>query len=415
MKFIFFSLRDYRSDVGESVRAYGLLNALSGGGSDVVFISNACNVQMFHPNISHYRLGVSIKSKRLFQALLSLMPPALVYLVYKKKIDKISKLLKDLSLVNDKVYFLDYLDNSMGYLLSNLGFIRGNINDVHGIATLEFSNSNYSNKGLLSRIIGRAKLFLVSRLDRKVFDSAHGFLFGSWKMKHYYSSKYDISKTPSFVLPYLLSVESDRKEVNSDLLKMLKEKYRISDNDIVIFFAGTYKITSGVDDLIHVFARLSQNITNIKLMLIGGGVIKSECTDLVSQYKLTDSVIFINSVQYSDLLTYQSLSKIVVCPDKDNLYSHFVIHVKYFDALLSGKVVLNGAFDSIVEINANEDLSLLYKPSDQNEMYQKLLNAIVSYDNYISKYASVKRKVLEKYTYSSFVNSIRNWHIQYVS
>jgi len=90
MKFIFFSLRDYRSDVGESVRAYGLLNALSGGGNDVVFISNACNVQMFHPNISHYRLGVSIKSKRLFQALLSLMPPALVYLIYKKRSIKLA-------------------------------------------------------------------------------------------------------------------------------------------------------------------------------------------------------------------------------------------------------------------------------------------------------------------------------------
>ena len=88
-------------------------------------------------------------------------------------------------------------------------------------------------------------------------------------------------------------------------------------------------------------------------------------------------------------------------------FSQHVVHVKYFDALISGRLVINGAFDSVKEINKNEELSLTFKPSDVADLHAKLVYCHDHYEELCSKYAGVKEYVAQHLTYNAYVKNLR--------
>src|SRR3954466_13766133 len=103
MKYIFFSLRDFQVDVGETVRSYGLLNSLASNGHEVILISNAKKYEMFHPSIKHVFIGYDFKQKRKFQGLLALFSYKFLYYGYKTFFSKIKDALQLAGVEKDPV------------------------------------------------------------------------------------------------------------------------------------------------------------------------------------------------------------------------------------------------------------------------------------------------------------------------
>jgi hypothetical protein len=97
---------------------------------------------------------------------------------------------------------------------------------------------------------------------------------------------------------------------------------------------------------------------------------------------------------------------IIVCPDEDNSFSQLIIHVKYLDSLLSNKIVINGSFRSVLELNKNEDLSLNFEPSNLGSLSQTLEKAIFNFDYLSDKYSKNKDYALKNLTYESFLNKL---------
>lgn len=403
MRYIFFSLRDFKVDVGESVRIYGMLNSLASEGHEVVFISNATNYSMFDPSIKQLCIDYDFKDKRNLQGLLAIFSSAFVFKKYKSLFDKIAKALHLANVGKDPVYFFDYLDNSIGYVLKEQGLIAGYINDVHGIATIEFLNHIKNAKAFRSKLIYRLKYFLAYRLDKKVFESADGFIYGSDKMRKYYEGLYHLPDKKNYIIPYVLGEEAVNRRIDEQLRADLIKEFNLQPGDFVLLFVGTYKPTAGVDDLIKAFDRLLKTYPNCKLILIGKGPAKDECLLLASRLRSKANIRFIDQIPYSQLLTYQSLANVVVCPDKANLYSQYVIHVKYFDALISGRLVINGAFESVKEINVNDFLSLTFAPSDVDDLYEKLKLCREQYEAFIEKYKNTRNYTARNLTYSNYI------------
>jgi glycosyltransferase involved in cell wall biosynthesis len=406
MRYIFFSLRDFKVDVGESVRMYGLLNSLAEMGHDVVFISNATRYGSFHRDIEHIQLGYSFWDKRRLQGLLALLPATAVYHRYRALFDKISVALKSANVSNEPVYFFDYLDNSIGYVLKRSGLIKAYVNDVHGITTIEFLNHANVASSSRSRVLYKIKYYLADRLDKKVFSDADGLIYGSNHMKKYFEERYQLHGQRTAVIPYVLGRDAVNRKVDAALKQRLLGKLTIQPNEFVVFFVGSYKPTAGVDDLINAFERLYQDDANVKLVLIGDGPYREKCFKLASGLKSVNKIIFIEHIPYEQLATYQSLANVIVCPDKQNLFSQYVVHVKYFDALISGKLVINGAFESVQEINKNDFLSISFDPSDVNDLYQKLKMCKVDWSALIEKYKNVKEYAAWHLTYSSYLNQL---------
>jgi glycosyltransferase involved in cell wall biosynthesis len=406
MKYIFFSLRDFQVDVGETVRSYGLLNSLASNGHEVILISNAKKYEMFHPSIKHVFIGYDFKQKRKFQGLLALFSYKFLYYGYKTFFNKIKDALQLAGVGKDPVYFLDYLDNSIGYVLKKKNFITKYINDIHGIATIEFLNHIEHSKSFYSRAVNRVKYRLAYRLDKKVFESADGLIYGSDKMKKYYEDLYDLRNQKSYVIPYLLAQDAGDRAVDEKLKLKLQQELNIKAGDFTILFVGSYKPTAGVDDLLVAFDLLFKEYRDCKLLLIGAGPERNNCIKLADKLSSNRNIYFIENIPYAQLSTYQALSKVIVCPDKNNLYSQYIIHIKYFDALMSGKLVINGSFESVKEINKNDFLSLSFEPSNVDDLYKKLKLCRENYESLTEKYKDSRNYTRSNLTYKSFVSQL---------
>lgn len=365
---VLFTLNNFTKDDGGTVRMRGILNALAQRNIEITLLSNAQNYTVFDDKINHIYLDCMIdkNQKRYIQTLLSISPKIFYSFIFKSLLSKITPKVQGYR----EIIFFEYLDNSIGYLLKSQRAIERYINDIHGIAPLEFK---YKKRTLLNSI----KLKLVQRLDKKVIEEAFGFWFVTQAMRDYFEYHYPSIKSKySYIIKDGISSDIYRQKVNKNLLKELKESYR-SKSKKVLLFIGDFKDLGGVLDLIEAFNILIQkDIKDIILLLVGDGEMFDPSQELVQKYQLEESVVFLGRIAYDNIRTYQELSDIIICPDKNHLFSQLVPHIKYFDALISGKVVINGGFKSIKDININQRYSIDFIPSNIEDLASKIEYAL---------------------------------------
>ena len=247
MRFVFFSMRNFEREGGGTIRMYGVLNALAEEGNEVVFISNAKNLKKFNSKIKHIYIGqeISNQKKRIFQGLIAILPTFIISILYFRILKKIKKVLKTNQVDNNKIYFFEYLDNSLGYILKKRKFIKHYVNDIHGIATIEFEYQFKKARNSKARMINRLKYLSSNSLDRKVFNYADGIIYASEAMKEYYENKYSkVKGKKAYILPNALTDEIANKKIDTELRQFLLKKYNIKEKDFILFFAGGYKPTA---------------------------------------------------------------------------------------------------------------------------------------------------------------------------
>jgi len=137
--------------------------------------------------------------------------------------------------------------------------------------------------------------------------------------------------------------------------------------------------------LIAAFSAIVNNY-DARLLIVGDGPTMNEVPKLGQRNKLEHKVIFLGRIPYHHLRTYQDLADVIVCPDKQNVYSELIVHVKYLDSLMSGKVVINGSFKSVQEVNPNELLSLTFKPSNVASLSHAISYALDHYEELLVRY-----------------------------
>jgi len=400
-------MNDFKKEGGGTIRMLGILNELASQGKEVIFISNAENKKLFHRDIEHISVGRVFNSndKRKFQLLLSLMPAKIVNNAFKSFLDMLKNKFDNEANLNS-IYFFEYLDNSIGYWLKANGVINGYINDIHGVATLEFSFQAKYAERIWEKIIFKFKTYISSMLDSKVFNNADGLIFASKSMQDYFYGIYPkLKKRNNIILPYVLN-ETHLPDPDLVLQRRIKTEHKILENEKVFLFAGAFKKTGGVPDLISAFHLLMPRLKNIKLLIIGDGPTYKECEDLIEKNNSKDKVVLLGRKPYHELTTYQSIADVLICPDRQNVYSQMIIHVKYLDALASGKLVINGSFDSVMEINENDKLSLSFTPSDVKSLANVMEGSINDHANLVEKYRGTRKYTLENLTYKSCIFNI---------
>lgn len=404
MNYIFFTLRDFNKVGGGSIRIYGVLNALAETGKQVILISNAKSHDQFHPSIRHIFIGVYFEKKALLQGLLALLPVSILIRIFPKLFIRLEDIFVKIDQNNSKLFFFEYLDNSIGYILKRSGIINHYVNDIHGVSTIEFDYLRKNTTSIVRKVIYHFKYILSERLDKKVFEYADGIIYSSEAMKRYFENKYNMQKTKNYVLPNLLSVDAGQIVVDEKQREALLHSLQLEPNDFVFLFAGGYKPTSGVDDLVEIFQQLSQKYQNLKLVLIGDGPLKKKVRAMVIEKGISDSVILIDSVPYTQLVTYQSLARILVCPDRYNEFSNLIIHLKYLDSLIANRIVVNSRFGSVDEINRDDKLSISFVASDKADLYHKLEMCVLNYDKLNEQYKGTREYALKHLSYKSKIS-----------
>lgn len=408
MKYIFFTLNNFAYDGGSTIRMYGILNSLADKGHDVWLMSNAkSSSNLFNRSIKHIYIGelVSHRQKRNIQFASAILPTFMANYLFINLIKKIEKILAENRLLNCTLISFEYLDNTMAYLLKEAHVIQEYYNDLHGIAPLEFLSKMKFERNISIKLYYLFKYFTSELLDRKVFYGGRGFIFASKAMREYYCAKYNwLSSREFFILPYVLynaKAMTGSKKNNVDIENLIQFK---NAGKTIIAFAGSFKKLGGVPDLVKDFIELKRTHDDLMLMLLGDGETLDECKQLVTKSGVSASVLFLGRIPYELLQSYYYYADIVVCPDKKNNYSELIVHAKYYDALLSGKIVVVGNFASIIAINNNRKLSEIYSLASNYGLRKVLSSSIKNKSELLQDYHSNTEYVIKNFQYNNFIS-----------
>ncbi len=391
----FFTVCNFSRSGGGSLRIIGIMNSVVKNlGLDLTLYSN----EGFNSDgkILNQLLGLEFSSfeKRLFQLSLSVLPVFLVSLLFRKKYLALKLISEEYNLKGKELIFFEYLDLSIGYFMKKNKFISGYVCDIHGLVPNEFKQKKKN------RTYNLMRYFSALQLDKKVFANSDGFIFASESMRDYFNLRYPGVENKKYsMLPYLISENAIENRIDSALLSRLRLEYGICSDDKVVFFAGSFKYLGGVVDLVSAFVGVKSKLDSVKLLLIGDGEEFNDVKAVINRNSLQDSIVHIKSIPYGLLRTYQELATVIVCPDKENLYSNMILHLKYYDSLLSGKIVINGSFEAVKEVNVHEILSIDFEPSNVLDLTDKILYCLRNREFLQNKYSINVDYVKENMTY----------------
>ncbi len=309
-------------------------------------------------------------------------------LFFLKYIIKTYPFIKDIEKTNNIIIF--HQNFSLGLFLT-LSTTKSCIYDIHGLR--EFQREYFENLSLRHKI----------RFYRKLLTEKNYFKFGKYfnatskEMKNLLIKRHKI-KPKNILVAHEGLLESFREVIKVNLLQKIKLKYNILKEEIIILFAGDFKIYGGIWDLVQAFYIIHKKNSLTKLFLIGWGQEEKKIIEFIKEKKLKGKIILLGMVDYKYLSTYQAVAKIIVCPDNNNYYNQITPHIKIFDSLASGKPVVLSNFKTFYDIIEEFHGIELFKPGNVEDLAKKIIMIINSYEKY-SNAALYNKDKIKEYTY----------------
>ncbi len=364
----FFTMRDFTHHGGGMIRILGLLSTLEYNCEEYRIFSNSTGAEsLSRLNVENVDIYFSKNEKRIFQLCISFLPIFIVNFIFSKKLKELKTFSSQFKLDNETLVCCEYLDLSLGYYMKKNNLIGGYVCDIHGLVPNEFKTKKDR------KVYNYIRYQAAKLLDKRVFSFSDGIIYASLAMKTFMENQISkLKKINSTIIPYLVSIDKVDSSVDQVKLQEIKDKYNILTDQELVFFAGSFKELGGVMDLMQAFYKVKLKRPNLILILIGSGEDTEQVKSYIEKNKLLDCVVHIPKVNYSELRTYQELADVIVCPDRYNLYSNMIIHLKYIDSLVSNKIVINGDFEAVKEINTEQHLSINFKPSDFHDLASKI-------------------------------------------
>lgn len=407
-----FTFRNFEKTGGGSIRISGIINALAKRGVKVHLFSFFDNVPYLNDSVQYIQLPKQLSNldKRKFQLALSFLPIKLVNKLFRNELQTLKSFFNNHGEVNQPILFFEYLDNSLAYWLKKNDIIGNYINDIHGIVPLEFREN--PNKSLKSKAFFKLKERSAIALDQKTINSAKAILYPSNGVKDYFEKNvYKTKSIDSIVADEAINRLLLNQYVDSSIRTKLIQDQVFNNSDKIIMFIGDFKPFGGVEDLFDAFKILQNRIADstVKLILIGDGQLHEKLIVRAKSENLTHVIRFIGRIPYTKLLSYQDCANILVCPDRDTVYSQLLPHIKFYDSISTGKVVVHGKFDFSEKLNPNEQFSIDFEPSNPSSLADKLEFSLNNLEVLSEKYAKNSEIARERFTYENSIEELYNY------
>jgi len=154
----------------------------------------------------------------------------------------------------------------------------------------------------------------------------------------------------------------DCKRFNPDVYaEDIKIALEIKDSKVILFVAALTKWHryKGLDILIEAFSLIRD--MDIKLLVVGGGGLKSEYEAYTKSVNLTDKIVFVGEVSDDLLPKYYSIADMLVLPSKDRSEG---FGLTILEANASGKPVIGSNIGGIPGILTDNDNGILVPPNN---------------------------------------------------
>ncbi len=254
--------------------------------------------------------------------------------------------------------------------------------------------TNYINRLNLEMMEPVSKKIMI-KFSKLMCESVANIISPSEKTKAVLLS-YGIRR-PIYIIPTGIKLDLfNPKAVNHDKVKLIKEKFNITEDKVVITYLGRIAPEKSIDFLIEGFKDVTSD--RALLMIVGAGPSEDELKERVNQLGMQDKVIFVGKVERDEVPSYYAASNAFASASKTETQG-----MTYIEALASGLCVF-AAHDECVEELVYEDKTGYY--IDSPEEFARKVDAFVQKENSKETMQEACVQVVQKYDVHKFASNI---------
>jgi sugar transferase (PEP-CTERM/EpsH1 system associated) len=187
--------------------------------------------------------------------------------------------------------------------------------------------------------------------------------------------------------------------------KTILRELSLPDDAMILGFIGRLVINKGVGYLLDAFHKVKQKNKNIKLLLVGDGVLMDELKAKAQRSGLSEDVIFTGSRR--DIVDILSTIDVFVMPSIAEGLPNALL-----EAMAVGKPIVASAVGGIPEVIKDEVTGMLVRPGDAEALAEALNKAID--DREIAEKMGLEARKLVQSNYSIDATA-RRWESLYRS
>ena len=162
----------------------------------------------------------------------------------------------------------------------------------------------------------------------------------------------------------------------------LRQKLNITDNDFAIITTSRLVVKNGIDTLIKSMPIISQQIPNVKLLILGTGPEEKNLRNLAAQLGILTSTIFLGDIEQEKIPIYLHVSSVFVRPSRSEGLGN-----SFLEAMASGVPIIGTMVGGIPDFLEDGVTGLACNVEDENSLAEK---AIFLFNN-----ADKKEKIIE--------------------
>lgn len=167
----------------------------------------------------------------------------------------------------------------------------------------------------------------------------------------------------------------------------------------VLGFLGSFYGYEGLDLLVRALPRISGQIPNVALLLVGGGPAEPELRRLAEELGVADRVIFTGRVPQSEVTRYYGLVDLLVYPRHPSRLTDMVTPLKPLEAMAQRILFLASDVGGHAELVRDNDTGFLFKAGDVEDLAKRAMEILRDQESWPAVLAGGRR----------YVEEVRNW------
>ena len=211
--------------------------------------------------------------------------------------------------------------------------------------------------------------YFLKFLDKLIFRLSTFSLVDSESQRQFLIKENVISDSNSLVLGLgsISGVNINKFKINNISRVMIRDKYKFSNDDLVLLFLGRLNYDKGIEELIDAFSKLSKQHDNVKLLLVGPN--EGDYSQKNVKKLGIDNIYYVGSTTEPEL--YYSASDVFILPSHREGFGTVVLEAS---AAKIPSVVSNiyGLSDAVID----GETGLLHKSKDSNDLLNKINRVI---------------------------------------
>jgi glycogen(starch) synthase len=195
-------------------------------------------------------------------------------------------------------------------------------------------------------------------------------------------------------------------QVSQERIDAVRQRYELSNEDIMVLFVGRLVWIKGVDKLIRAMPHVLQKVPNAKLVIVGLGDMRDYLEGLVRNLHLEDVVKFrFEFIPEEERIAHYAACDVAVYP---SLYEPFGIVT--LEAMSMEKPVVVGAAGTsgmreIVSITGSDKCGFHINPNDPADIAWGIVSALKDSEKRVQLGRNGRKRVLELFTWDAAAKS----------